>query len=49
MDLFRLPFVLEPASFALAALGVLVATVLSLSLMLRRFQQLDMISALKTE
>ncbi|MCC5826287.1 FtsX-like permease family protein [Alkalimonas sp.] len=49
MDLFRLPFVLEPASFALAALGVLVATALSLSLMLRRFHQLDMISALKTE
>ncbi|SEA46668.1 ABC transporter permease [Alkalimonas amylolytica] len=49
MDLFRLPFVLEPSSFALAALGVLLATALSLSLMLRRFQQLDMISALKTE
>lgn len=49
MDLFRLPFVLKPSSYALATLGVLLATLLSLSLMLKRFARLDMITALKTE
>ena len=48
MDLFRIPFVLTPATFAFSAGGVLLATVLSLSLIARRLHRLDMISALKT-
>lgn len=49
MDLFRIPFVLSPISFAISALGVLLAAALSMLLMLRRVWQLDMIQALKTE
>jgi len=48
-DLFRLPFVLEPEVFAFSAAGVLLATFLSVLLLLRRLQRLDMVEALKTE
>ncbi len=48
-DFFRLPFVLEPGVFAFSAAGVLLATFLSVLLMLRRLRRLDMVEALKTE
>ena len=35
MDLFRIPFILSPTSFAISALGVLLAATLSMLLMLR--------------
>lgn len=49
MDLFRIPFVLHPQSFAFSALGVLIAAVFSMLLMVRRVWNLDMIQSLKTE
>lgn len=48
MDLFRLPFVITPATYAFSAGGVLMASALSVLLILRRLNRLDMISALKT-
>ncbi len=48
IDLFRMPFVITPASYAFSALGVLVATLLSVLLVARRLRRLDMVSALKT-
>ncbi|WP_290637167.1 ABC transporter permease, partial [Aquisalimonas sp.] len=47
-DLFRVPFVITPQTYAFAAAGVIVATVLSVLLILRRLRRLDMVSALKT-
>ncbi|SEO65837.1 ABC transporter permease [Aquisalimonas asiatica] len=47
-DLFRVPFVITPQTYAFAAAGVIVATVLSVLLILRRLRSLDMVSALKT-
>lgn len=46
-DMFRIPFILTPASLAIAALGVFVATGISLVLIGRRLGRLDMVSALK--
>lgn len=46
-DLFRIPFIITGDSLALSALGVIVATVLSLVLIARRLSRLDMVSALK--
>ena len=48
MDLFRIPFVISPQTYAFSAAGVILASVLSLLLILRRLRRLDMISALKT-
>lgn len=47
-DLFRIPLVLTTATFAFSALGILVATTLSLLLVGRQLHRLDMLSALKT-
>lgn len=46
-DLYRIPLVLQPATFAQAALVVLLATLLSSWMLLRRLSRLDMVSALK--
>ena len=47
-ELFRVPFVITTQTYAFAAAGVLVATALSVLLILRRLRRLDMVSALKT-
>lgn len=47
-DLFRIPLVLTTASFAFSALGILLATGLSLLLVGRQLNRLDILSALKT-
>jgi putative ABC transport system permease protein len=47
MDIFRIPFVMTPQTFAFAATGVIAASILSALLMVRRVQRLDMVSALK--
>lgn len=46
-DAYRVPFVLTPSAFALGAVVVLGATVLSSLFMLRSLSRLDMVSALK--
>lgn len=48
MDLMRLPFIMTPGTYALAALGVLLASALSMLSIARRLHRLDMVSALKT-
>ncbi|MCP1727852.1 putative ABC transport system permease protein [Natronospira proteinivora] len=48
MDMFRVPFVISVQTYAFSALGVIVATILSLLLITRRLYRLDMVSALKT-
>lgn len=47
-ELFRIPLVVEPASYAVSALGVLVASVLSAAVVRRRLDRLDLIGVLKT-
>ncbi len=47
-DLFRIPFIITPRTYAFAAAGVLLASALSVLLTLRRLHRLDMVSALKT-
>lgn len=49
MDLFRIPFILTAQSFGLAALGVILAALVSLLLIVRRVWRMDMLGALKTE
>ncbi|UCZ57368.1 FtsX-like permease family protein [Desulfurispirillum indicum] len=48
-ELFRLPLVVSHQVYAFAALGVLLASSLSILLILRRLKDLDMAAALKTE
>jgi putative ABC transport system permease protein len=48
IDLFRIPFVITTQTYALAAGGVLLASVLSVLLVYRRLHRLDMVTALKT-
>jgi putative ABC transport system permease protein len=48
VDLFRLPFIIAPSTYAFAALGVIGASILSLLMISRRLHHLDMVSALKT-
>lgn len=48
LDVFRLPFIITPGTYAFAALGVGLASILSVLLILRRLHRLDMVSALKT-
>ena len=48
MDLMRIPFIITPRTYAFAAAGVLIASVLSVLLIIRRLHRLDMVSALKT-
>ncbi|HUS55809.1 MAG TPA: FtsX-like permease family protein, partial [Thermohalobaculum sp.] len=46
--LFRLPFVVVPATYAIAVLIVLAASVVSAALVRRRLDRLDLIAVLKT-
>lgn len=46
-DLYRIPLVLTPRTYAMATLVVLLATLLSASLIWRKLVRLDMIAALK--
>ncbi|SEK61460.1 ABC transporter permease [Ectothiorhodospira marina] len=48
MDMYRVPMIITPRSYAFSAGGVLLASVLSLLLIARRLRRLDMVSALKT-
>jgi len=47
-DVFRLPFVISPASFAYAGLILVVSVALSGALVRRRIDRLDMVKVLKT-
>ncbi|MBK1646078.1 ABC transporter permease [Thiocapsa imhoffii] len=47
MEFVRIPFVVTPQAYAVAAAGVLLATVLAVLAMARRFGRLDLIRALK--
>ena len=48
MDMFRVPFVISPQTYAFSAAGVLLASVLSVLAIARLLGRLDMIAALKT-
>jgi putative ABC transport system permease protein len=48
MDLFRVPFIINPQTYAFSAAGVLLASMLSMVAMARLLGRLDMIAALKT-
>ncbi len=48
MDLFRIPFIITPRTYAFSGAGVLMAAVLATLMITRRLQRLDMVSALKT-
>jgi putative ABC transport system permease protein len=48
MDMFRMPFIITRQTYAFAAAGVLLASTLSILLISRRLNRLDMVSALKT-
>lgn len=47
-DLYRLPLVLEPSNYALAASVVVVSAVISGALVWRRLERLDLVGVLKT-
>ena len=47
-DLYRVPFVIEVATYAKASLVVLAATVASALIVRRRIDNLDLIAVLKT-
>ena len=46
-ELFRVPFVIEPSTYALSALVVAVATALSALLVGRKINHLDLVEVLK--
>jgi putative ABC transport system permease protein len=48
MDMMRVPFHITHQSYAFAAAGVIVASSLSVMLIVRRLATLDMVSALKS-
>jgi len=48
-DLYRIPLVLTPAGFAMAALTVLAATALSAALVRGRLDRLDLVAVLKSQ
>ena len=48
VEMYRLPLVITPQTFAFSAAGVLVAATLSVLLILRRLYRLDMVSVLKS-
>jgi putative ABC transport system permease protein len=48
-DMFRLPFVVGPQIYAFSAAGVLVASAMSVLLIARRINKIDMVTSLKTE
>ncbi len=47
-DLYVIPLVLEPSTFSRASLMVLAATVLSLLVVRRRLDRLDLVAVMKT-
>jgi putative ABC transport system permease protein len=47
-DLFRIPFVMQPRTFAVASLVVVVAAIVSALVVRRRIDQLDLVQVLKT-
>lgn len=47
-DIYRVPLILSPATFATAALVVVVATVLSTFIVIKKLRKLDILSALKS-
>jgi putative ABC transport system permease protein len=47
-DLYRVPLVLEPGTYAFAAAVVLASTCISALIVRRRLGRLDLVSALKT-
>jgi putative ABC transport system permease protein len=48
-ELFRIPVVIEPSSYAFSALVVTVATVVSALLVRRRVDRLDLVEVLKAK
>ncbi|MCC5806018.1 MAG: FtsX-like permease family protein [Opitutales bacterium] len=48
LDMYRVPFILTPWTFAFSAAGVLTASVLSVLVMSKRILRIDMVTALKT-
>ena len=48
-EIFRLPLIIEPSTYAIAALVVIVATILSSLLVRSRLDHLDLIAVLKTK
>jgi putative ABC transport system permease protein len=48
MDLFRVPFIINPRAYAFSAAGILLASTLSVLAIARRLRRLDMLGALKT-
>jgi putative ABC transport system permease protein len=48
MDMFRVPFIITPQTYAFSAAGVLLASVLSMLAIWRLLGTLDMLAALKT-
>lgn len=46
-DIYRIPFILLPSSYATAASVILVATLMSMVIMSKKLKSLDMLSALK--
>ena len=47
-DLFRVPFVIDASTYAIASLVVLAASLASALIVRRRIDQLDLIAVLKT-
>jgi putative ABC transport system permease protein len=48
MDMFRVPFIISPQSYAFSAAGVLLASIVSVFAVAQLLGRLDMIAALKT-
>ena len=48
-DLFRIPLILEPSTFAFAATVVLIAACISGLIVRRKLDHLDLIAVLKTK
>jgi putative ABC transport system permease protein len=48
-DMYRVPLIIEPSTYAFAALVVLVAAAVSSLLVRRRLDELDLIEVLKTK
>lgn len=47
-DLYRIPFIIEPSTYAIAALTTVVSAILSALVIMRRIRCLDLIEVLKT-
>ena len=47
-DLYRIPLIIEPSTYAIAALTTVVSAILSALVIMRRIRRLDLIEVLKT-